>query len=485
MDIKSLAAEGLKKTQIADRLGVDRGTVAKYLALENIPPRLKRQASSLKIDPFVDHLKARLVKYPELTAERLYREIVELGYSGSRRTVRRFVANTRPHRERVYKPFETLPGEQAQVDWGHFDTIEIDGQKLHLYAFVFVLSYSRMRYVEFTTSQDMATFLACHGRAITYSGGCPHEVIYDNAKTVTLERVGSVVRFHPDLLRYAAAYGFRARACWVRDPESKGKVESTVKYVRQDFFYAAEFSGLENLNRQARTWYNEVANQKISATTGEVPAERLVAERQFLLPLPTKAVEMPAEDTARVTKTCLVSWGSNQYSVPHRLARKLVKLHIYEDRLDVFLADEKVVTLPRCRGKGQRIIVDEHYEGRNPGPSGKGSTLQQRFEVIGKVAPAYLRGVAKSQTGHLREQAESILGLCETYGASVVHQAMERAASFGAFSYGVLKRILEKQQRAPQALPERPPEGVPVTVAAPAIVVQQRSLDYYARAGRG
>jgi transposase len=109
MDIKSLAAEGLKNTHIANRLGVDRGTVAKYLALESVPPRRTRKAPSLKIDPFGNHLKARLAKYPELTAERLFREIVELGYSGSRRTVRRFVASVRPHHERVSKPIETLP----------------------------------------------------------------------------------------------------------------------------------------------------------------------------------------------------------------------------------------------------------------------------------------------------------------------------------------------------------------------------------------
>lgn len=213
-----LAAEGLKKTQIARRLGINRETVAKYLAVDEIPERIRRKSVSRKIDDFLDHIKARLFNYPELTAERLFREIVKMGYTGSRRTVRRYVARIRPTQERVYKPVETLPGEQAQVDWGHEGTIEENGQRFSLYSFNFILSHSRVRYVEYTTSQDMATFLACHQRAFQYVGGCPREIVYDNAKTVVLERVGTVVRFHPDLLRFAAASGFKPRACWVNDP---------------------------------------------------------------------------------------------------------------------------------------------------------------------------------------------------------------------------------------------------------------------------
>jgi transposase len=191
LDIKHLAAEGLSKSQIARRLGMDRGTVAKYLAMDGIPSQIQRKQVNLKIDEFVGHIKARLDKYPELTAERLYREIVELGYAGSRRTVRRYVSRMRPTHERVYKPVETLPGEQAQVDWGHEGAYEVDGQRLNLYSFNFVLSHSRVRYVEYTTSQDMATFLACHVRALQYLGGCVREIVYDNCKTVVSERVGT------------------------------------------------------------------------------------------------------------------------------------------------------------------------------------------------------------------------------------------------------------------------------------------------------
>lgn len=177
VNIKHLAAEGLKAAQIARRLGIHRTTVSKYLQLPEVPARVQRQRVTRKIDPYTGHIQARLARYPELTAERLYREIAQLGYTGSRRSVRRFVAQVRPLQLRTYRPVETPPGQQAQVDWGHFGTIVHEGQTLKVYAFVMVLSYSRMRYVEFTTSQDTATFLACHNRAFAYFGGVPREIV--------------------------------------------------------------------------------------------------------------------------------------------------------------------------------------------------------------------------------------------------------------------------------------------------------------------
>lgn len=486
VDIRSLAAQGLKKTDIARRLGIHRDTVAKYLESHVPPEEITRKEVPHKTDPYEDYVKARLKDWPELSAERLCREIVGLGYTGSPRSVRRLVAKIKGEvgKPRVYKPVETLPGEQAQVDWGHFGTIVEDGQEYKLYAFVFVLSYSRVRYVEYTTSQDMATFLACHKRALEYIGGCPHVIVYDNAKTVVSDRVGSVVCYQADLLRFAASYGFKPRACWAYDPESKGKVENAVKYVRRDFHYATEFSSLDDLNRQVRDWYCKVANAKVCEATNEVPWARLEQERQLFIPLPPASYGAGIEVEVKVTKTCLVSWGGNQYSVPHHLASRKVILRVFEDHLDVIHDREKVVSLARAKGRGQRIIDNAHYAGRSTG-TGKGSPLQRRFEQIGPAAADYLRGMAKSPSGTtLRDQVTKILALCESHGTEAVHQAMERATTFGAYGYGYLKRIVLKQAKAPESLPDHPTEGAPVTAGLPDVKVEQRSLDYYATARR-
>ena len=142
--------------------------------------------------------------------------------------MRRYVQSVRPQKYREHKPFETLPGEQAQVDWGHFGTIVIESVRYKLYAFVFTLCWSRLSYVEFIVRGDMATFLYCIRRAFEYIGGVPREIPFDNAKVVVCERMGSVVRFNENLLHLSLAYGFIPRACWINDPETKGYVKTFV-----------------------------------------------------------------------------------------------------------------------------------------------------------------------------------------------------------------------------------------------------------------
>jgi len=228
IEIRYLDRQGLSKSQIARRLGLSRTTVRKYLDSPSIDERKQVKRASI-LDPYKPYLQYRLQQWPELTAARLHREIQTLScpgndgthllppepYEGSERTVRRYVATIRPSPKRVYRPVETLPGEQAQVDWGHCGYIVVDGVKRPLYAFSFVLSYSRIRYVEFTTSQDMLTFLSCHQRAFHYIGGVPQRILYDNCKMVVTERVGSVIQFNSNLLRFAVRYGFKPDACWI------------------------------------------------------------------------------------------------------------------------------------------------------------------------------------------------------------------------------------------------------------------------------
>ncbi len=171
-------------------------------------------------------------KYPELTAERLCRKIKKKGYKGSARTVRRFVAAKRPPKEkREYKPYETLEGEQAQVDWGYLGYIPHGDKKVKAYAFAFTLSWSRVRYAEIVTDLGLATFFASLHRAFDYIGGIPQTLLFDNAKTIVSERVGSTIQFNRNLLKVALTYGFMPRACWVEDPECKGKVENCVKSI--------------------------------------------------------------------------------------------------------------------------------------------------------------------------------------------------------------------------------------------------------------
>lgn len=483
VDIMRLKEEGLSKRAVAKMLGISRDTVRKYWNRVQLESRYGPRPKL--IDPYQDYITQRLEKYPELSAHRLFEEIQEKGYTGSERTVRRYVAFVRPRKHREYKPFETLPGEQAQVDWGHLGTIVIEGTTYKLYAFVFTLCWSRISYVEFVVRTDMASFLACLQRALAYTGGVPREIVFDNAKVVVSERVGKIVRFNENLLHFALTYGFTPRACWTYDAESKGKVESQIKYVRRGFFYGRQFSDLVDLNRQVLTWCNDKANARVHGTTGEVPWERLNDERGYLRPLPVNPSLPFVIENRQATRTSLISVAGNQYSVPSRWARQRVRFRRYENHLELLDGQEIVDTIRLEYGRGKRIIRDEHYPAHERARQRKtpANPLQAKFEGLAPEAAAYLQGLSRSRVGSLRDQMGKIVALAADYSPAEVSRAMRRALEYNAFGYGSLKGILKRHATAPESLPEMAgAETKPLSTDLD-VRVEKRDLSYYGSLG--
>lgn len=484
VDIMQLKKQGLSKRAVARRLGISRDTVRKYW--DGLPSKTGGYGPRPKLaDPYRDYIIERLEKYPELSAERLFDEIKAKGYKGSARTLRRYVASLRPRQHREYKPFETLPGEQAQADWGHFGTITMDGATYKLYAFVFTLCWSRVSYVEFVVRTDMATFLSCLYRALEYIGGVPEEIVFDNARVVVSERVGKIVRFNENLLHFALAAGFTPRACWTYDAESKGKVESMVKYVRGGFFYGREFDDLADLNSQALDWCNNKANTRVHGTTGEVPWERLSDERGYLHPLSASCAQPFVLEERKATRTSLISIEGNQYSVPSRWARQRVRFRRYENHLELLDEQGVVETIKLEYGRGKRIIRDEHYPMHEQAKQRKtpSNPLQAKFEALAPEAKAYLKGLSRNRVGNLREQMEKIIVLAESYSPLAISRAMQRALKYGAFGYRSLKGILKRNESAPESLPEIADlETVPLSIHLD-VQVEKRDLGYYGKLG--
>ena len=483
VNIMQLKQQGLSKRAVAKRLKISRDTVRKYwdcgeLSKGSYGPRQKM------IDPHRDYITQRLEKFPELSAKQLFEEIKKDGFKGSERTVRRYVEVIRPHKCREYKPFETLPGEQAQVDWGHFGTIVIEGATYKLYAFVFTLCWSRVSYVEFIVRGDTATFLSSLYRALMYVGGVPREIVFDNAKVVVSERVGTIIRFNENLLQYALSCSFTPRACWTYDAESKGKVESVVKYVRRNFFYGLEFNGFTDLNCQALDWCNNRANTRVHGTTGQVPWQRLDDERNYMRPL--TALSLPFVLESRyATRTGLISVEGNQYSVPSMWARKRVQFRRYESHLELLDGQDTVDAIKLVYGRGRRIIRDEHYPAheRARERTTASNPLQARFEGLVPEAPAYLQGLSRSRVGILRDQMERIVALAEDYSPAVLSQAMQRALEYRAFGYGTLKRMLKRLETAPESLPNFTGSETEQLSTQLNVDVEKRDLNYYTALG--
>jgi transposase len=277
VDIVSRHAAGQSIKSIARELGISRNTVRATLRREG-PPRYERRVAPSKLDPHKDYLIARLAEFPELSAKRLLAEIRAQGYAGGISILKDFTRPYRvPRRDPVVR-FETPPGQQAQCDFGELGIHEVCGVRTRIHLFVMVLGFSRYMYVEAVTDARSQSFLACHARAFAYFGGMPREVLYDNAKVVALEHSRTVVTFNEALLDFAGRFAFRPRLCRPARPQTKGKVERMIGYVKDAGLTGRTFLDLADMNAQLMAWLDAEANVREHATTGERPVDRLVLE---------------------------------------------------------------------------------------------------------------------------------------------------------------------------------------------------------------
>lgn len=355
MEIQQLHHDGVSVSEIARRLNMDRKTVRKYLG--QAPRAYERKGKSWKIDPFRAYLRERW-ELGVRNAARLFTEIQKRGYSGGGTQVRAAVAPWRSEgQERAFVRFETGPGEQAQMDWGHFGNW---GGK-RLYGFALTLSWSRMQYVEFTQRQDAETLLNCMVHALEFFGGVTQTVLTDNMKTVVLDRIEGQPRFHAKMLDFASYYGFVPRVCHPYRPQTKGKIESTIRYIKSSFWPGTAFDSIEDLNRQALDWCGE-ANRRVHATTREVPLVRFAHEGL------TSLNRQPAYDTSyvshrQVAKDCLFSYRGSRYSVPYVHAGKSVAVRepLDSGTIRVFYQQELIAEHRLSAAKGAMVVEPGHY----------------------------------------------------------------------------------------------------------------------------
>jgi transposase len=377
MELQAMYQRGMSQSEIARRLGLDRKTVRKYLHRPPQPygPRVPRP---WKLDPHRSYLRERWEQGVH-NARKLFWEIRKRGYPGGYTQLRRAVASWREEEaERAFMRFESPPGEQSQLDWAHFG----NWQGHRLYAFALTLGYSRMRYIEFTHRQDLETLLTCLIHAFHYVGGVTEVILTDNMRSVVLDRQGDQVRWNPRFLDFASYYGFLPRACHPYRPETKGKIERTVEFVRGNFWPGLSFTSLEDLNRQARNWMEEV-NHRPHSTTREIPYERLA--RENLRPLHGQ----PDYDTSyvayrQVGKDCLLSYRGNRYSVPHPYAGKtvVVKEPAGGGMIRICHQEGTLAQHPLAMGKGAMVIQPEHYQGLMRRPRGRPPSAPPPRELL-------------------------------------------------------------------------------------------------------
>jgi transposase len=361
--MKDMLQRGMSITQIADELGRDRKTVRKWLEQDQPGGYPERKRMAGKLDGYKDYIRSRMAEGC-LNAMVILDEIREKGYTGSSTILRLFMQPLRPAMQsKATERFETKPGQQAQVDWGHFKVRLEEGFK-RLYAFVMVLGYSRTMYVEFTEDERLETLMGCHTRAFAYFGGVTQTCLYDNMKTVVAGHdENSEVIWNERFSRFSGHYGFILRRCQPYRPRTKGKVENGVGYVRKNFWPRIRtFTGLQDLNVQVLHWLDTVANRRLHGTTFRVPAEMWKEEE--LQPVTDISFAYADRFYRKISADCYVSYDANRYSVPFAYVGSTVEVQDEKNgTLCIFCNGQLIAEHPKSMGRHQIISNKKHFEG--------------------------------------------------------------------------------------------------------------------------
>jgi transposase len=361
MNIRFLAKCGCSMREIARKAGIDRRTVKKYLK-EGVIPEYRGQKRTSQLIPYRSLIQGWL-KQDDYQASRIHEMLTMQGFAGSYDIVQRYVKTLKEERDRVaYVRFETMPGRQAQVDFGDFQVVEPDGTIKTVYCFIMSLGYSRHKYVEFIDKCTMTNFLACHQHAFAFFGGIPAEILYDNMKNVVIKRLVGVVEWNKTFTGFAMHYGFKPLAAPAYSPWVKGKVERPMKYIRERFWRGYVFGDFIQANQDIRRWIMTTAFERTHGTTREKVSDRFTREKPYLGNLPAHAYDVSEKAFRKVHKDCQLSFDGNRYVVPHECVGKNVLLRIRDSVIRIFDDDRMIAVYRIPEGKGKTLAHPRFYQ---------------------------------------------------------------------------------------------------------------------------
>jgi len=436
----------LSIVQIARELHLNDRTVGRWLAADRFRPRATPPRPS-KLDPYKGQIVRWLTTHP-YTAVQIHLRLREAGYNGGITVVKEFVRSIRPPSTPAFLTLAFAPGEAAQVDWGQFGSICVGNTRRRLSFFVMVLCHSRMLYVEFTVSETMEHFLACHANAFAFFGGVCGRLMVDNLRSAVLQRiVGQAPVFNPRYKDFADHYGFQITPCGVGQPHEKGRVENAVGYVKKNFLAGLELSDFRLLNPAARQWLDAVANVRIHGTTRRRPTDLFDAEKPRLKALPSRPYDVGVIRPVRANSQFRVTVDTNTYSVPAEYAGAALTLKLYPDLLCLYHQDKLIARHGRCYDRHRDFEDPDHPRAllAQRRRASEQRLLQRLLSLTPKAEPFYL-GLQERRlnvTHHVRK----IVALSEIYGTDKTARAIEDANEFGAFHCEYIANLLEQRQR--------------------------------------
>lgn len=479
--LRLYCAEKWKVGTIARQLGIHHNTANRVVMRAGVrrdPPARR----SSKIDPFMPFIRLTLETWPRLPASRLYQMAVERGYRGSQSHFRAMIAPERPRPvAEAYLRLAALPGEQAQVDWGHFGTVTVGRAKRPLMAFVMVLSHSRQIFLRFYLNSAMNNFLRGHIEAFEAWQGVPRELWYDNLKSVVLERHGDAIRFNPLFLDFAEHYHVLPRPVAIARGNEKGRVERAIRYVRDNFFAARTWRSVDDLNDQAREWCDSVAVERPWPNDHSISVGQAFArERGSLLALPGDRFPADERLEVRIGKTPYARFDLNDYSVPHTHVRRTLTVVATLQEVRILDGMNVVATHPRSFDKAARV--------ENPGHIAALVSCKRRARHLtgqsrlAQAAPNSERLLAETarRGGPMGSTVAALLRLLDSYGAAELQAAIAEALERGVPHPNAVRLSLTRR-REQRHQPPPVPVDLPGDPNVRSIAVRHHDLGGYDR----
>jgi transposase len=471
-------AQHLTMNAIADSLGIHHDTVKSVLDLAGRPHRSRPVRQTL-LSPYQPLIEGLLEKTPKLRSTRIIQILQDRGYTGGISQLRTLVAAIRPKKHRAFLTLTFFPAEQAQVDWASFGSLSVGKSERKLSCFVMTLSYSRATFAMFTFDQTLESFLRCHILAFAYLGGVARTALYDNLKSAVIDRQGSAIAFNPKLLEMAGHYCFLPKAANVRAGWEKGRVERTIRYIRDSFFAGRDFRDIEEANRSLRHWLDNVCNlrawpQDRQRTVAEAWAE----ERPKLMP---KAIlDFPTDYVGRCvpSKICFVRYDCNEYSAPCEYVGRPLTLVASETRVRILDGAKELGSHERSYSKGERIKDPRHFatiHEQKPQAHARGKRAEL-ISIIGEAAEFFEHIIdAGRPTGN---QTSMLFHYIEVYGRESVRSAIIAALKRGIYRATHVGKLLAAADKLRSEVPA-PEVIVPDHPQVSDSEVQPHGLDLY------
>ncbi len=450
--IKTLLSQGKSLRQISKELGVCRKTVSRIkAALDSgqVGPALQTRAKVL------DEHQGQITQYYEegLTAHLIHRRLTqEKGLSVSYPSVARCVERLKKHE--VFIPLQSAPGEEAQVDFGYMGTFQSHGKPVKVWVFSMVLSHSRYAYYRLVTTQKISAFIECHYKAFEYFAGVPKTVKLDNLKSgvITPDFYEPIIQ--EQYAAFLSHYNCAPIACRVRRPQDKGKVESSIKYVKNNFLKNFRGSDYQKLIYELKAWNEQICNKRVHGTTRKVPGQVFNSfEKQSLGALPAIRYQIMDISSRKVSRLAHISYRHNYYSVPAQYAGMYVRLESNGTLLGIFYNQTRIALHIISQSMGVYHSLEEHKPEYKKSVSRE--EYHQRMAAIGPYASQMFLLLEKSVPTHWHVMTRGILNLKKSFEQEVIDKACKRAIRFNAISYQQIKRIcqsgLYRQDEAQQA----------------------------------